>query len=80
MCLESAALPDRRQTARSAALIGNVILTVDSQRKSRIVIEEKGGHMVIKDVHQRIRFFSSSQRCSGSKLWKIGAHAGSCCL
>ena len=48
---------DRRQTARSAAFIGNVILTVDSQRKSRIVIEEKGGHMVIKDVHQRIRFF-----------------------
>ncbi len=33
MCLESAALPDRRQAARSAALIGNVILTIDSQRK-----------------------------------------------
>ena len=47
----------RRQIARATPFVCHIVFVINPERKRRVVVEEKGGHMVIEDIDQRIRFF-----------------------
>ena len=46
---------DRRESARAAALVRDRVLLPDAERERRVVIEEERRHVIVEDVHDRIR-------------------------